>query len=126
MKGSDFIKTAKQALEETMNNLTIQSNKELQELSIKIDEAIKNGRYYIFECGELNAHTIYELEKLGYGVKHDRANSTWYYFVSWLCCDVDGYCKSTFCNEEQKYTTQDSNNNAGNERNKYRFPFFHR
>lgn len=120
------MKTAKQALDETINNLTTESNRELFEVSLKIDEVVKNGKFYICERGQLNSLTVYELQKLGYGVTHDCNDSTWYYFVSWFACDVDGFDKSATYNHVQDNTTTNTCDKTNNKRNKGKFPIFRR
>lgn len=116
------MKTALQAFEETINNQTINSKDELIEVSSKIDEAIKKGRFYIFETGELNSYTVYELEKQGYCVTHSCSNLKWYYFISWSACDVYKNDFSSLCDKEYNNTT----NNSRKKRKKYYFPIFRR
>ena len=116
------MKTALQALEQTINKLTSNSKEELIKVSSKIDEAIKEGRFYIFEAGELNSYTVYELEKQGYYVTHNCTNLKWYYFISWFACDVyrDDYLGR--CKKEHNNTTD----NSRKKRKKYYFPIFRR
>lgn len=108
------MKTAQQAFDETMNSLTIESNKELLELSAKIDEAAKNGNFYISGTGWFNVYTTYELNKLGYSISQDMYNGRKYYFISWFMCDIDNKSNTTktqeiTCNKP----TNNSNKNVG-------------
>lgn len=118
------MKTALQTMDETLNYLTTKSNRELYEISIKIDEAVKNGKCYICEQGKLNSLTVYELQKLGYGVTNDYNDSTWYYFISWMTCDV--YKDELVSNYQSNPSNKKPTTNTNSKRNKGKFPIFRR
>ena len=118
------MKTAQQAFDEAIDNLTIESNRELREVSRKIDEAINNGKFYICEVGELNPYTVHKLTRLGYGVSHDYTHSTWHYFISWFACDVYKD-ELTGCKPRQPSNNQ-TTSNTDNKGNKRKFPIFRR
>lgn len=118
------MKTAMKAFHDTINNLNTETNRELFEISLKIDEAVKNGKFYICERGELNSFTVNELTKLGYNITYDYTNSNWHYFVSWMACDI--YKDELVSNKPSNPSNKQSTTNTNNKRNKSKFPIFRR
>ena len=119
-----IIKTAKQAFDETTNHLTNESNNELYEISLKINEAIKDGKYYISENKWINGFTLYELIRLGYNVSQDIYNGHPYCFISWLECGI--YENKLVTNEPSNPSDNQSATNTNSKRNKRKFPIFRR
>lgn len=120
-----IIKTAKQAFEETIQNVSNELDKEMIEISTQIDTAIKDGKFYICKSGNLSPCAIYELQKAGYKIAYDYSGSKTYYFISWFAIDIEE-CENLTDSETQKQATNKSCDNANKKRKCRKFPIFSR
>lgn len=68
---------------QTQTNIKDCATKELSRIEEQIHEAISNGKFSIYNNGNLQQETKRRLEELGYEVKTGRQYNEPYYSISW-------------------------------------------
>lgn len=82
------MQSAMWSFEETRKIYRNKSSKEIDEISIKIDEAIKDGLFSITGVGSLSDNTLHDLRELGYDAQNDIFEGNNYYWISWITIDT--------------------------------------
>ena len=75
--------SAKEAYAKTLYNISESVTEELNKLEEKINDSIKNGKFYISSNGFLQTETKNKLEELGYKVSVGSQYNETYYIISW-------------------------------------------
>lgn len=78
-----MLMTAKEAKSATQETIHDKSMKMLQRIEERINDAIKDGEFYIEGCCDLPYDVAKKLKELGYKTKTGIKNNTRYYRVSW-------------------------------------------
>lgn len=116
------MQSAMQSFEETLKIVENKFDKELDDVFVKINASIKDGKFYVFEKGKLSEYILYKLKKLGYDARNEIDYDGNYYWISW--CAVDVYKPNTLSNIVDDKISNNSDANSRKKAKKYKFPIF--